>query len=147
MPRPIDNWFRIGRQSLKLSKQPLPIDRSKNDRNNSCFFAVMPFQCAFHLHTIAVIGVHNIGADQQQDDLSFVEVLTDLPFPFGSCANIAVIPDINQSLSLQRSEIRLDFIEVWFIFMRITEEDFYCHERNPRLFSVSIAGLYSWASL
>jgi len=62
---------------------------------------------------------------ESEDDLGFVEALTDLLFPFCPCANIAIMPDINQSLWLERSQIRLEFIEVWFIFTRITEEDFH----------------------
>ncbi len=75
----------------------------------------MPLECAFHLNTIAVIRVHKIWTNQQQDDLGCVEALTDLPFPFCPCANIAVMPDINQSLSLERSKIRLEFLQEEFI--------------------------------
>src|SRR6266568_6855469 len=104
MPIPINNWFRICRQNLNISKNTLPINRPKNDRDNNRFLSFMAFECPFHLNTVAVIGVHKIGTDQQQDDLGFVDVLSDLMFPFGSCANIAIMPDINQSLSLQRSQ-------------------------------------------
>src|SRR6266567_3804822 len=91
-----------------------------------------------HLNTINVIGGHEIGADEQENNLSSVEVLTDLPFPFCPCANITVMPHVDKPLAFQRPQVALELVKQVFIFVRITEEDVHRHERTSRLFCWSL---------
>src|SRR6266478_3845320 len=133
MPIPIHNWFGIGRQRLDISQHSLPINRPHNNRDHNRFLALMPFQGAFHLDPVAILRIHEVGADEQENYLGSIEVLTDLLFPFGACTNITIMPDSNQPLTLQRPQVSLELVEQVFIFMRITEEDFYCHEHHPVL--------------
>src|SRR5690348_3783717 len=141
MPLAADYVYGIGWQGLEFAeRRALPVDRAQDDRDDLGFAAFVPLHSSFHLDAIAVVGVYKVWADQQQDDIGGVQMLLDLSFPFGTCADIAVIPDFDQPLSLERTQVRFEFVQQWFVFSSITEEDFYCrcHRRFPQ---ASIAGL------
>ena len=52
---------------------------------------------------------------------------------FGSCINITIVPNIDETMPLQWPQMSLELIQEQFIFVRITEEDFDWHEHLPAL--------------
>ncbi len=53
-----------------------------------------------------------------------VEVLADLMFPFGSCANVTVMPHVDKLLALQRPQVPFELVKQFFIFVGITKKIF-----------------------
>src|SRR6266849_5632029 len=109
----------------------LPVNRTKNYGDNPCFFLLVAFKCSSHFNTITIVGGHKIWTDQQENNLSGIQMLLDLQFPFGSRTDISIIPDVNKTLSLQWYQMPFELIEKCFVFMGITAEDFDWHEHLP----------------
>src|SRR5438874_11232627 len=116
MPIGVCNGKSIFRQSLKVSKYPLPVHMTHNDGNNPRLSALMPLEGSLHLDTVAILGIHEVGTDEQENNLGGIEVLTDLVLPFASCANITIMPRRDEPLALQGPQVSLDLVEQFILF-------------------------------
>src|SRR5438876_9220159 len=104
------------------------MNRTKDDRNDKRLTTLMPLYCLLHFNIIAIIGGYKVRTNKQENNLSIIQRFINLSFPFRSCTNVAVMPNINETLPLQGTEVCQEFLQESFIFMSITEEDFYRHE-------------------
>ncbi len=65
-------------QALQMSKRRvLPVTWTHNDWDDAGLSSPMAFQGVLHLEVITAIRVQEIGADEQEDDMSGVECLVD----------------------------------------------------------------------
>ena len=49
-------------------------------------------QRLLHLNVIAVVGIEEIGANEEQNHAGVAEMMVNLAFPFRAGLNLAVIP-------------------------------------------------------
>src|SRR5947207_1882788 len=84
-------WLTIERQRLQLTKgRILPINRTQKNRNNACFSRVVSLYCTHHLHAITAFRCHERRANEQKNDLRFIEMLTNSLLPFYARTNILI---------------------------------------------------------
>jgi len=95
----------------------LPITRLEDDRDYSCFTGLVTLYCPFHLNVVAIIRVDKIGTDKQQDDTGRVQVLIDLPFPFSSRTDFAIMPFRDYVLAFQHGKVFFKPLALLFILM------------------------------
>src|SRR5579864_3051818 len=90
---PTGDGFAIGGQHLEfLERCTLPVSWSQDDRDDAGFSTFVFLQGTLHFNTETIIRVHEVGTDQQEDDVSSIEVCINLAFPFCSCTNVTVMP-------------------------------------------------------
>ena len=75
----------IPRQPLQvLERRALEVARSDKNRNHSCSLAVVALQRPFHLDAVAIARGHEIGADQEKNQVGSLEILIDFLGPVRS---------------------------------------------------------------
>src|SRR5260370_4803478 len=104
--RPTGHGFAIGRQGLQFTKRSImPIYRTKDNRDDASLASIMPLHRSRHLLTVAVLRGHKSRADEEQNELSSVEMERNCLLPICSCTDFTIMPDANELLSLQQSEL------------------------------------------
>lgn len=74
---------------------------TQDDWNYLCLAFIMPFHGPLHLDVIAIIGGHEIGADQQQDDLRLFQMIVDLTLLLLAGADQTIMPGGDDAVTLQ----------------------------------------------
>ena len=97
---------------------------SENDRDDDGFAVLMPLHRARHFDVIAVIGGEKVGADEQEDDLRRVHVFVNLPAPFLTSDDAAVVPLADDTVSSQHGEVRLQLVTQCFVLVGVGVEGF-----------------------
>jgi hypothetical protein len=72
-------------------------------------------QGVLHLDIEAIIRSQEIGADQQQDDVGFLEIPVDRLLPEIARADLPVVPASHQTLPLEQLEVLRQFIPQRFV--------------------------------
>src|SRR5947209_5437395 len=96
----------------------------ENDRNDACCAFVVSLHRSFGFDAVAVIGGNEVWTDQQQDDVSLVEMCINLGGPCSSSTDIAIVPLGNQSLPLKRTQMGSEPLAPVFILVGIGIEHF-----------------------
>jgi hypothetical protein len=97
----------------------LPIDGTQDHGDHQRFSRRVALQRNLHLDIEAVIGGQEIGADQQQYDVGFLEVLVDCLLPQIPGADLAVVPGSDQTLSLEQLQMFCQFVPKMFVTVGI----------------------------
>ena len=79
--------------------------------STTCFFLV------------TVVRGQKVCAHEQEDEIGAVEAGIDLSLPFRTCADVAVVPGREVSLSLQEGELFVEVVAVGFVFVGIGVEE------------------------
>lgn len=106
-----------------------PFDRAKEDRNHASLICFVALHRPLHLHVIAIVGAQEIRTDQEQDDVGGVEMLIDLTSPFGSGADLLIVPPGDHVLPFEYRKVPLECDAEREVFARIGVEEF---EWSPR---------------
>ena len=123
--RPACHRFAPARQYLEIGERcAFPIAGTQDDGQHSCLIRFMSLNGPCHLNTVAEIGVHEIGADEQENDLRRVEMGHDLWSPFGSRHDIAIRPGGYDPLPFQGAQMLVQFAAVRLILVRVRKKDF-----------------------
>ena len=101
------------------------MSRSQQDRNNEAAASFVSFQGALHLFAVAIVGGHEVRADEQQDHVGGIEMLLDFFFPFVTCIDVDIAPKLDEAAPLERHEVRAELFHEVLIFAGVTAEDFY----------------------
>jgi hypothetical protein len=112
-------------QRLKFAeRRAVPVARAENDRNDASasIFVTCKGSLAFNL--VAVLGLNEVGAYEQQNNLCAVESDVDSIPPLISSGNLPVMPLQDLPVSLVNDQLPPDFVHQSFICMSIREEDF-----------------------
>jgi hypothetical protein len=93
--------------------------------------AVNTFGILLHLKSEKLIDKKayskKIG-QKEQNNLGSRKMRIDLLRPFRTCADVAVMPSLNQTLPLQWPQVLLELFQMWLILVSITKKNFYSHE-------------------
>src|SRR6266496_2927652 len=109
----------------------LPVDRAyDNWYYLSLLSTVMSLKRMLHLYIVAVVRLHKIRTDEQQNDIGCIQMCIDLVLPLHSWSNLAITPRRHLAQSLQRSQMFLKLPEMPFIFSRIAVKNRYTPDRN-----------------
>jgi hypothetical protein len=81
-----------------IEGRTLPVGWTQKDGNNTRLTSFVSLHSLLHLGAITEFGVHEIGADQEKNDLIRVHVVHDLRSPLGSGNNIIVMPLADKTL-------------------------------------------------
>jgi len=71
----------------------LPIDGTKENRNDHRAALIVACDSSFHFGAIAILRGHKVGANQEQDNISALEMPLQFSFPFHTCVNVSITPD------------------------------------------------------
>ena len=88
----------------------MPVDIPQDYQDHPRATRLVPLKGALHLLVVAIVRRDEIGADQQQDDLSGFEIAIDLARPFGAGGDLPVMPSRDQVQALQELEVRLELV-------------------------------------
>lgn len=83
----------------------------------------MSLQGPLHLDVPAVVGVHEVGTDQQEDDPSCVEVPVNLPLPLGTRSDLAVVPVVDDPEPLEDAQGLQQLTAERLVLVGVGEED------------------------
>src|SRR4051794_31072202 len=112
--RPTVFWHRL--ELCKRSVVPI-VNVAQNDWNNAGLSLLVSFHCTLHFNVMAIVGGHEVGANQKQDDLGSVKVSIYLAGPLLSCTNLAVVPRVDHAFALEDSEVSLELVAKSFILV------------------------------
>jgi len=99
---PISDGFAIGWQGFETGeRRAFPIGWAEDDGDDTGLLGLVPGDGLLHFDAVAEVGGHEVGADEQEDELGFVEVGENLVFPFSAGSNVAIVPIVDESLSSQ----------------------------------------------
>jgi hypothetical protein len=76
-----------------------------------------------HLFAIAVVGVEEIGAHEQKDDLRGLQLVSDLFLPVGAGADVGVVPDVDEAHFLKGMQVALETFEERAVCMGVAAAD------------------------
>src|SRR6266571_1609969 len=107
-----------------MEESILPIDRAQDNRDDPNSLGLVPFHGQRHFAFIAKLRGHEVRANKQQDNLSFLYVGGYLVCPLFPCINLAIMPEYDMSLSLQVTQVLLELVPQCLVFMCIGIEDF-----------------------
>jgi hypothetical protein len=108
-----------------------PIRGTKDNGNDAGLLSLVPGYGLFHLDIPAKGGGHEMGADEEQDNLGCSQVVKDLLLPFGSWDDIAIEPVINQVLVSQIAQVDCQFIAEFAILVGIGDKNIERHTCSP----------------
>src|SRR5947208_2937334 len=105
---PTGNGFGIGGKGLEiLERGAFPITCSQDDRDDTRIILVVSFHSPLQINTLAVGRSCKICTDEQENNLSGIQVPINLMSPFLAGTNIAIVPVGDESLRLQVAEVFL----------------------------------------
>ncbi len=117
---PAHHGFAFRRQHLQFREwSAFPIAGTQDDRQHPRFICFVSLNGACHFDTEAEFRGHEVGADEQENNLSGVEVSHDLWTPFGSRNDVAVRPGGENPLAFQIVEMGVQFAAKRLILMSI----------------------------
>src|SRR5450755_392322 len=120
---PLTHRFSIRRSHLEPGERRiLPIYWAQDNGNNPGFFSIVSLQCPLHFNTITIFRTHESWTDQQQNNLSSIQVSVNFTCPIGSWANLAVMPVCDDALSPQIAQVLTQFFAISFVFVRVGDE-------------------------
>ena len=82
----------------------------------------MALQGVLHLDIEAVVRSQEIGTDQEQDDVGFLEVAVDRLLPEIAGTDLTVVPASYQALPLDQLQMLRQFVPQRFVAVRIRAE-------------------------
>ncbi|AVT75629.1 chaperone protein DnaK [Rhodopseudomonas palustris] len=101
----------------------MPIAGAENNGNHDGVASIMPRQRAEHFLFIAIVGRKEISADEKEDDLVAFDVLINLSRELSSRTNTSIMPNVDDSLALEKRKLRLDLVAQCFVGVRIGKKD------------------------
>src|SRR2546421_9305496 len=105
----------------------IPVGRAEDDGDDARLLRLVSRDSLLHLNAVAELGGHEVGADEQENEMGFVEVCENLFLPFGARGDIAIVPIVDEALSSQVGEMGSEFVSQGSIFVRVGNEDVECH--------------------
>ena len=78
-----------------------PVDGAEDDGDDAGLIGLVALQGFLHFDAVAVVGVEEVSADEQQDDVRVVEVGVDFVFPGGAGKDDAVVLDFEPTARLR----------------------------------------------
>lgn len=100
----------------------MPIDWPQDHRDYQRFSRRVALQGVLHLDIEAVIRSQEIGTDQQQDDVGFLEIAVDRLLPEIAGSDLTVVPASYQTLPLDQLQVLRKFVPQRFVTVRIRAE-------------------------
>src|SRR5258708_29557340 len=132
MRRPPTYWFRKRRECLEFGERGIsPIRGTQDNGNDAGLLSLVPGYGLFQLDIPAKGGGHEMGADEEQDNLGCSQVFKDLLLPFGSGDEIAIKPVTNHLLVSQIAQVDCQFIAEFAIFVCIGDKNTEWHALLP----------------
>jgi hypothetical protein len=92
-------------------------------RNDLRLLGVVAFQGTRHLDVDAIIGVQEVGAHQEQNDVGRFELSIDRASPRRAWKDLAVVPCLDQPVALKHAQVLLELNAIRIVLGRVTEED------------------------
>jgi hypothetical protein len=83
----------------------------------------MTRQSTLHFDAVAVIGRHEVRADEQQDQPGALQVRVDLPGPVGASDKLAIMPEQHQPFAFEQAQMGMELVQPGFVFVRVGAED------------------------
>jgi len=96
-----------------------PVRGAQDDGDDARLLGIVTSDGLLHFDTVAEVGGHEVGADEQENEMGFVEAGENLFFPFGTGGNIAIVPVVDEALSAQVGEMGGEFVAQGSIFVRV----------------------------
>ncbi|MEE8526038.1 MAG: hypothetical protein V3T72_19040 [Thermoanaerobaculia bacterium] len=84
----------------------------------------MARQGALHLDLVAIVRGHEVRRYQQQDDVGVLETLVDLALPLRAGEDLAVVPDHDRALALERLQMGAEGAAQGLVLVGVGQEDF-----------------------
>src|SRR5262249_27317658 len=94
-----------------------PVDVANDHRDDARLVSAMALEGRRHFPLVTVVGGHEVRADEQQNDVGSVEVLIDRGPPLVARADVAIVPQLNEALTLQQLQVGLELVSVQFVTM------------------------------
>src|SRR5258708_34236006 len=102
MRRPPTYWFRKRRECLEFGERGIsPIRGTKDNGNDAGLLSLGPGYGLFQLDLPAKGGGHEMGADEEDDNLGCFQLFEVILLPFVSWDDIAIKPVTNHILVRQ----------------------------------------------
>ncbi len=115
--------FAVGRQCLELAeRRRVPCDLADDDRDDAGLLRLVPLQRPLHLDVVAVVRAHEVGADQEQDQVGALQVLVDLALPFAAARDAAIGPELQHPGAIEELEVRLQLRPQTVVLVRVADE-------------------------
>lgn len=119
-----DDRRTIRRQGVESGElRFLPVATAQDYRHHARLPCVVHADRLGQLHIVAVIRMEEVGADEQQDDVGIAERLVNGARPFARAGDLAVVPDLDQPLALQRAQVLAKGLPMRLVLVRIGDED------------------------
>lgn len=95
----------------------VPIDWPKNDWNDDDGSRLVAFKRTLQVHFVAVVRIEKIWTDEKENQISRLEVVVDLLLPFSPRLNVVIVPEIDEALTLQHAQMRIELLPQLFVPM------------------------------
>jgi hypothetical protein len=84
--------------------------------------SVMALHGAQHLALVAVVRIYEVRADEQKNDIRFIQILVDGIAQFCPSRDASVVPSRNDTLALQGCQVDFKLIAQLLVLMGIGEK-------------------------
>lgn len=130
--RKFGNRLSTGRQGLQCCKGCVfPFARSQDDGYHCGFAILVALQSSLHFNIVSIIGLKEVLADEEEDDIGGFEIFIDLAAPRGSTVDIPIRMMYEQTLTSRELELSVQLITQPGVSMGIDAELFNrCHSHH-----------------
>ena len=101
----------------------LPVAGAEDNGDDARFATLLTLQRTTHLDVVAIVGVHEIDADQQQDDVGGVQFVADSAVKRLARRDAAIMPGGNCALPLEAGQVLFKLVPEILVPMRVGHED------------------------
>src|SRR5262249_45287396 len=117
---PCRHGTRVLGQALQLAKQRrLPVGRTQEDWDPTSLATLVPCKGAAHFHIVAILGGEEVGADEQQNQVGGLQMIVNIARPFSATRDLAIMPDCNDTFTLQLAEMRQELVLQLCVFVGV----------------------------